>query len=172
MNRKVIVMSLAAAFSAHFSSVAMAASIDGNATATVIEPLSITEDVVLDFGTVSGGPAPGTVTISPAGARSTTGDAQVIGTDGNAGQFTIDGEGGQAYTLSFVGTATLENAAGDTMTADNFTDTSTGTIPGGPGASSETFNVGARLNLGADQNSGDYTTIGRGSPFTVTVNYD
>ena len=172
MNKKLLVVSMAAVFSAQMSASLMAASEDGNAVATVIEPLSITENTAIDFGTVSGGPAAGTVVITTAGARSVTGDAQIIGTDGAAGTFTISGQGGQAYTLTFSGVATLENAGGDQMTADTFTDDSAGTIPG-TGASTEDFNVGATLNLDPSQPSGSYSTAtGGGSEYTITVNYD
>ena len=55
-------------------------------------------------------------------------------------------------------------SGGDTVTVDTFTDDTagTGTLAGG----SDSFNVGATLNLGANQPAGNYT-----GTYTVTVEY-
>ena len=150
---------------------AQADTVNGRADAVVIEPLSITENISMDFGTVAGGPAIGTVVLDVAGARTTTGDAEIIAAGaGAAGDFTITGQASQAYTLSFSASATLATGLGPTMTADTFTDNSLGTLPAG---GSETFQVGATLNVGASQAAGNYSTAnGGGAPYTVTVNYN
>ena len=57
------------------------------------------------------------------------------------------------------------------MTVDTFTHTSTGLLTGG----TEIFQVGATLNVGANQPASvtPYSTGNAGgSPYTVTVNYN
>jgi hypothetical protein len=105
------------------------------------------------------------------GARSVTGDGQAIVTGpGLPGSFQITGEPNVAYGLLITGPATLENAGGQQITANAFTNSSTGTLPG---TGIETFQVGATLNLGPLQPAGTYSTAtGGGTPFIVTVNYN
>ncbi len=150
-------------------SLAHADTTDGTAVATVIAPLSISENIGMDFGTISGGPASGTVLLDTAGSTDSDGDAETIsGGSEAAGDFTISGESGQAYSLTYT-SGTLGDGGTETMSVDTFTDNSVGVLP----AATETFQVGATLNLGADQVAGNYSTsAGNGSPYTVTVNYN
>ncbi|MCP4432629.1 MAG: DUF4402 domain-containing protein [Gammaproteobacteria bacterium] len=144
--------------------------VDGSAVANLVAPLSIVENIPMNFGTLSGGPALGTVILTTAGARTTTGDAEILAIGGGAaGDFTITGDPGRAYTISFSASATISDGGGNTMNVDNFSDTSTGTLP----AATETFQVGATLNVGASQPAGAYSTAnGGGSAYTITVNYN
>lgn len=145
--------------------------LNSTATATSLTPISILETVVMDFGTVAGGTNAGTVIMDTLGARSVTGDGQFITTGpGTAGSFQITGEPNATYSVLITGPATLENAGGQQITADTFTNTSLGTLPG---SGIEVFQVGATLNLGALQPAGTYSSLtGGGTPFTVTVNYN
>ncbi len=76
----------------------------------------------------------------------------------------MTGAVGQTYSITLPSSATL-TSGGNTMTVDTYTDDAgaTPTLPGG----SDTFNVGATLNVGADQAKGSYS-----GTFLVTVNYD
>ena len=79
MNKKQFINSAAAVvFACSAASAVNAANVSGTATATVIDPLTVTENVAMQFGTVAGGSGVGTVVLDTAGARTTTGDAQVI----------------------------------------------------------------------------------------------
>ena len=172
MNKKLLVIGAAAALAAQYGSAVYAAQEDGTATALVIEPLTITEDTAMNFGTVAGGENADTIVLGTDGSRTVTGtDAQIIAAGpGNAGQFTVTGEPGQAYSITFSASATMENAAGDSMTVDTFTNNNPSPIDGG---GSDTLLVGGRLNVGANQPAGAYSTAtGGGSPYTVTVNYN
>ena len=142
----------------------------GTVTATSIVPLSIAENLPMDFGTIAGGSFPGTVILGTGNGRITTGDAQILAAGpGSAATFQLTGEPSNSYSLSF-GTAILANASGQQMSVTSFTHNGVGTIPG---SGTELFQVGATLNVGSGQQSGSYSTsIGGGSPYTVTINYN
>lgn len=146
--------------------------IDYNATAiaTVVDPLTINEDAIMNFGTISGGANIGTVVLAPNGSRTVTGDAQILAAGaGAAGVFTVTGQSGLPYTLSFTAGSLDDGVGGGApMAVDTFTTTNfTGTLAGG----SETFQVGATLRVGANQANGNYSTATNGTPYTVTFNY-
>ena len=139
-------------------------------TATSIVPLSIAENVPMNFGTVAGGSLPGTVILSTGNGRITTGDAETLAAGpGNAATFEVAGEPNNSFSLSF-SDGVLANASGQQMNVTSFTHNSAGTIPGlGP----ESFQVGATLNVGASQQSGTYSTSNAGgNPYSVIVNYN
>lgn len=145
---------------------------DATATATVFTPLSIVETVALDFGTVAGGPLPGTVILDPINNNRTPGgDASVINTGpGLAGSFQITGEANQVYSVSYADGSLDDSGTGTNMSITSFVDTSSGIIPA---TNTETFQVGATLNIGANQPAGVYSTmLGTGTPYTVTINYN
>jgi hypothetical protein len=171
MNKKLVSLCVTLILSTHFSSVAQAVDVDGNADATVIAPLSIVENAAMDFGTVAGGANADTIVMDTAGGRTVTGtDAQIIATGpGSAGNFTITGEPNQAYTVTFSASATLDDGGGNTMTVDTFTDNSPSPLSG---AGTDTLLVGGTLNIGANQAAGAYSTNFGGTPYTVTVNYN
>ena len=76
----------------------------------------------------------------------------------------MTGEGANTYSITLPSSATL-TSGGDTMTIDTFNHDAGGTptLSGG----SDTFNVGATLNVGATQAGGTYS-----GTFSVTVNYN
>lgn len=151
-----------------FACPAFAASTAGTGQATIVTPLSLVNTDTLRFGSIIPGASAGTVTINPyTEARTTTGGATAYGGAVSAGKFAglsdnpshlkIDVPNG-SITLARVG-------GGATMTVDNFTingnknDWVTSNVV-------FTFNVGARLLVGANQMAGTYT-----GTYTVTVNY-
>lgn len=160
-------LGLAVTLTALTITVANADTTTGTASANVISPLSINEDNAMDFGSISGGPLTGTVIMDVAGGRTTTGDAQVIAVGaGTAATFTITGESTQSYVISYTD-GTLASGL-NTMTVDTFTDNASGTLA----AATETFKVGATLNVGALQPTGAYSTATGGTAYTITVNYN
>jgi hypothetical protein len=167
MNRRIalaVLVSLAAV-AAHAQS---SASATASALAKVISPITITKNTDLNFGTIITGPA-GTVIVSAAGVETASG-ATVVSPNPSvsAAQFTVTGEPSTAYSISLPSTITITNGA-QTMTVDNFTSspTPTGLLSAattGPG--SQSLNVGARLNVLANQAVGNYA-----GTFSVTVAY-
>lgn len=163
LKHKLIIAAIATS-AGLYAGMTSAASVTATANALVITPLSIAENVQMDFGTIAGGAAAGTVVLDTAGARTTTGDATTIAAGaGAAGDFTITGEPLQAYSLSITSAANNLISGANTMTSSTYTDNSTGTMPGG---GSETFQVGATLAVGASQAGGVYA-----GSYTVTVDY-
>ncbi|MFB3150089.1 MAG: DUF4402 domain-containing protein [Alphaproteobacteria bacterium] len=135
-------------------------------TATILAPISISAGGDMDFGTmVPTGIPGGTVTVTPAGAISSV-DVDLFGGFPAAAAFDVTGASGQAYsiTLPLNGTVAL-TGPGAPMAVDAFTDDA-GANPILVGGS-DTFNVGATLNVGATQASGTYS-----GTFSVTVNYN
>lgn len=168
MNNQYLKLGLAALMASLYSTGVSADVIPGNADATVIAPLLLTETTAMDFGTLAGGTTAGTVVMDVANARTTTGGATALASaGGTAGAFTIQGAAAQAYTLTISGTATLDDGTGNTMTADTFTHNA-GALTGGVDA----FSVGGTLNVGASQPLGVYSTTTGGTTFTLTANYN
>jgi hypothetical protein len=163
-NRKLLAFVATAGLIAFggFSSNVYAASVNGNASVDIVTPLSIAEDTAMYFGQVSpDADNATTVTLTAAGAVSSPDGAGIAGGTPAAGQFTVTGSGSLTYSVSYVdGTLT---GPGTNMTVTNFTDDSTGTLSSG----TETFNVGADLQVGAGQTTGNYT-----GTYQVTVTYN
>lgn len=144
------------------ASVAFATSQTGNASATIQQAISITENTAMDFGTIGIDGTGGTVTVSTAGAVSGPGGYAFSGSPA-AGNFTASGDASTAVTISFTaGTLTGPGAA---MTLNNFSHDA-GVTPTTNGSGDLTFNVGADLVVNVAQASGAYS-----GTYTVTVNY-
>ena len=141
-------------------------SADGTADvlAHIVSPISISETgSALDFGKIAKDNAGGTVIVDVNGAR--TGTAAVIGeNETTAASFTVNAADTYAYTISFSENVTLTSGE-NTMLVDSFTH-NLGANPTGNG-SEQTLNIGATLNVGVDQNEGEYD-----GEVTVTVAYE
>ena len=133
-------------------------------TATLAAPISISSSGDMDFGTMVTTGIAGTVTVTPAGARSSV-DVDLLGGVPSAASFDVTGEGNANYSIAFSSPATLSSGS-NSMTVDTFTDDA-GVNPKLPAGGSDTFNVGATLNVGATQAAGTYS-----GTFAVTVNYN
>lgn len=131
--------------------------------------LAYTEDIVLvnggglSFGQVVAGPSSGSVTVEPSGARWSAGGV-VLGNPGGAraAEFTVTGDANAAYSVLLPSSASLDGASAS-MSVDAFTHDAGGVLVGG----TETFRVGATLQVGASQASGAYS-----GTFVVTVMYE
>ena len=134
------------------------------ALAKIFAPISISSSGDMDFGTLAADDTAGTVTVTPAGARSSV-NVYLFGGFPTAASFDVTGRVGQAYSITFPSNATLTSGA-NTMTMDTFTHDAGGS-PQLSGSGSDTFNVGATLNVGASQAAGTYS-----GTFSVTVNYN
>lgn len=146
-----------------------------SATATIITPIAITKTVDMNFGNISVNATGGTVILAPAGTRSTSGGVTLPAFDNGtvtAASFDVTGTANYTYAITLpVGaspvTLTHTNNT-NTMTAGTFATSigGTGTLNG---SGTQTFTVGATLNVSANQLAGVYTTA---TPFDVTVNYN
>ncbi len=150
-------------YSADFTLTCDGFSAEKTAHATILAPISISSSGDMDFGTMLTTGTAGTVTVTPAGARSSV-DVDLFGGLPSAASFDVTGAVGQAYSITLPSSTTL-TSGGDTMNVDTFNHDAGGTptLPGG----SDTFNVGATLNVGATQAAGTYS-----GTFAVTVNYN
>ena len=153
-----------------FAMNASAADGTGNASATIVAPISVNEAVAggMNFGSVSPDfTNPTTVVLTPTGGISSGDGAGLIsGTGVQQGSFDVTGAN-LAYDIGLpvapTDSITLTNGAGDTMTVDTFTSSKAS----GVSANGDTFSVGATLNVGANQAAGAPYT----GTYTVTVTY-
>lgn len=156
-----------------FSAAAIAQNNTATATAsaTIITPITITKLTDMSFGNVVSNTTGGTIVLSPASARTQTG-IQLPATTGTvaAASFKVEGQAGYAYSVTLP-TAAYEITTGtgadetEKMTLTDFISDTTGIITGG----TQTLNVGATLNVVANQSAGTYTSA---TPINVTVNYN
>jgi hypothetical protein len=127
--------------------------------------VTLTKNSDLNFGNMVAGGSAGTVTISTAGAVSSTGGATLVPSSTSAATFTlanpISGTS-RFYFIQIPTTVTITSGA-NTMTVNGFQSNppNFGTLAAG---SSRGINVGATLNVGANQPSGTYT-----GTFSLTV---
>lgn len=158
------VIALAAVAAAMTAGSAMAADATGTANASIVQAIAISEDTQMSFGSVSPSTtASGTVVLSATGGTTDSNVTRLSGGTAAAGAFTVTGGTGATYALTLPASDVTLTSGGDTMTAGSFTSNSSGTLTGG----SESFGVGATLNVGISQAAGTYT-----GSYTVTVNYN
>jgi Mat/Ecp fimbriae major subunit len=144
---------------------ALATSATGQASAVILQAITVTQNTAMNFGDIFQTGGAGTVTLTSAGAISGTGFS-FYGTTA-AGQFTAVGSAGAPAVISFSTGDTL-TSGGNTIPMGTYTTsvTSPTTFPGTTGSGSLVFTVGATLTIAANQASGNYA-----GTYTVTVNY-
>lgn len=114
--RKILIGAGSAAILAGLATAASAqstSSASATVAASIIQPISITKNNDVNFGTIARPNTASTsaVTLSPASASnpvSISGGTAVVQAQGSRGQFTITGDGGRAYTLSGAGTTAFD----------------------------------------------------------------
>jgi spore coat protein U-like protein len=144
-----------------------------NATATIVQAISITNLTDLRFGKIVADPtAAGEVAIQTDGTRTiAAGNVALVNIQGNdhqAASFKTSGLPGATYYLVLPdnGSVELTGPSGSTpMTIEGFVHSATKTLDDATGE--ETFNVGGTLKVGANQAPGQYT-----GTFTVTAAYN
>ena len=128
--------------------------------------------VDMHFGTMTETGAGGTMVLNTAGARTPTGGVTAVTGAGLAsqGEFSLSGSTGLAIDVSMTAAAfTVSNGGGDTMSINNFnlrTNAGGSSITVTLAAATETFPMGATLNISAGQAAGDY--LGN---YTMSANY-
>ena len=160
----VILMSIASLNA--FAEGGTTATASANATARIITPIAITNTQGLAFGNIASSAAIGTVTVTPAGVRTGTGGVtpSAIGTFNNA-IYTATGENNATYSITLPSSINITSGS-NTMVVNSFTSTPT---PTGllNGSGTQTINVGATLNVGANQATGNYA-----GTYDVTIAYN
>lgn len=140
--------------------------------ANLVNPISITETRLLHFGTLSVSAAnPGTCVVAAAGTRTATGGVvltNVSPTATSAG-YTVTGTANLTYsiTLPTSNVTATRNGGSETLTVNSFTSSKAGNVGVLNGSASDTFTVGATLQVTAGQVAGLYQ-----GNFNVTVAYN
>lgn len=147
---------------------AQSSSATATATAVIVSPITITRTADMSFGNIIADVDGGTVVLVPAGTRTLNGltSPSLPGTI-TAASFNVTGLANATYAITLPATHDISNGV-QTMTVNAFSSdpTPTGALDG---AGTQTINVGATLNVNANQASGTYTNA---AGFTVTVNYN
>ncbi|MDH5408963.1 MAG: DUF4402 domain-containing protein [Gammaproteobacteria bacterium] len=166
MLRKILTISTAGFALASMSGSVQAATATASASATILTPIAIATTTNMSFGDVyADNVSSGTVVLDTAGARTVTGGASTGPTAGTAAVFAVTGTPSATYAVTLPATpVTIQNVALDSMTVDTYVSNSGGALSG---AGTDSFNVGATLNVGISQPTGSYT-----GNFDVTVNYN
>ena len=146
---------------------AIAATATGQASATVLTPITISPVTALNFGTLAGNASGGTVTVTALNARSQVGSV-VFATGGfSAASFKVDGTGGATFAVTYP-TVPLSVTNGTVSMPFTVTGQTNGTLSGtAPSVGTLTFPVGGTLTVGANQAAGTYT-----GSYTMTVEYN
>jgi hypothetical protein len=147
-----------------------------NGSITVLQPLTITKNDDLVFGTVIR-PASGSGSIAVSAASSATrtpsgGVVALASTSYKAAKFTISGEGAQMLTVGVPATFLLANSSGTgsltVTTTNDIADLSNVQLSGSLGGlGTKVFHVGGSIPITDATNSGAYT-----GTFDVTASYN
>lgn len=149
-------------------------SANANATATIFTALTIEKKLDLVFGKLGAKTTPTIAIVSTSGSRSGSSADLIADPTVKAAEFQVKGDGGSAFTVTFpVGDTELTSgvltpmkilAGGFTAKIDGAANSTSGTIAA---LGTTVLKVGATLQVGANQDKGDYT-----GSFSVTVNYN
>lgn len=143
-------------------------SASADVTATIVKSILIEKITDLKFGKIVTGSTASEVQIQLNNTRSVaSGNATLFNqtNDHQVAIFKTSGSPNATYYIVFPQSVSITGPTGsDPMTVDGFVHSATGVLDY---TGEETFNVGATLNIGANQASGDYT-----GSFTVTVAYN
>ncbi len=139
----------------------------GQSRTTVLDQITMTNTGELNFGRATVGATAGRIVINPnTNARTTTGSVVTVGAGHSRASFVVSGTPNRIVRFTVVsGSIVLSNGSGGTMTVNTFR-------LNGPrnrnlgAAGSVTLQVGARLNVNANQAPGNYT-----GSFQVRVDY-
>jgi len=138
---------------------AHAATASADATANILQQVTVTNTSDLDFATIVTGAAASTVAVDSAGAVTCGAGLVCSGTTTAAG-FDVTGTTGQTVDVSSDASVTL-NSGANSMTATLATSVATIVLDG-----TDAFTVGGTLSVGAGQADGAYV-----GTFNVTVDY-
>jgi hypothetical protein len=136
-----------------------------DASATIVAAIEIVKEADLAFGNIVASAAGGTVKVGTNGEANRTDVAapSIVGTV-TAARFKVTGMSGSTYAITLpADDAIILKSGVNEMKLTGFINNATKILTDG----SDTFNVGATLNVGANQAVGSYTAT-----FPVIVNYN
>lgn len=140
--------------------------------ANLVNPISITENRVLHFGTITvSASVAGTCIVAPTGSRTATGGVGLanLSPTATSAAYTVSGSANLAYSITLPTSNIVATRQGgtETLTVNAFTSNKSGNVSVLSATSSDTFTVGATLNVSAGQVAGLYQ-----GNFNVTVAYN
>ena len=142
------------------------ATANATASARIIKPIVLTNNQALIFGNIASSATLGTVSISTANVRTSSGGVtpSAVG-DFKQAIYAASGEDNATYSILLPGTVTITSGSNN-MEVTNFVSDpgTTGTLSA---AGTQTINLGATLNVGPNQPTGDYT-----GTYNVTIAYN
>jgi hypothetical protein len=145
------------------------------ATATLVNPISIVATTNMDFGTIAASNANGNVLLTYGGVATANGGVTLVSGTPSAALFTVSGEGGSSFSINYPPTSILLKSGLNELVVNAFTYSNSGDATGTlSGVSGETgtaaIAVGATLEVPANAPAGIYTNTD--DDFTMTVNYN
>lgn len=139
------------------------ASDSANASATIVQPISISKTQDMAFGSIAADSTnPGTVSVAANGTLTSSPNLSITGSTGSAAAFDVDGQATLTYTVQTPANAVLSNGT-ESMTVTLTGPTGALTIDNG---NLNDVVVTGSLAVGANQAPGVYN-----GSFTVSVQY-
>jgi hypothetical protein len=135
-------------------------------TADILTAYSVSKTVDLQFGKLIPSASIGTLVLTPGGVATATNVTKAANYSATAATFTVSAAVQTNYTVGSIADVTMYKASetsGPSMLVTGFTLSHAS----GNTADNPTFNVGATLNVGANQSTGSYS-----GSFPVTVTFD
>lgn len=157
------IMALFVAGASFLSAPVLAADLVASASSTVVDGISVSQIVAMNFGKLGPTPGGGVVQIDVFGDRTViSGSVDLVGSEFTQTLLEVTGEPGTTFTITRSPPGTVSNGS-DTMDL-----TIIGTNSGSIHASgSSNLGSGGQLTLGPNQPLGLYT-----GTFTITINYN
>jgi hypothetical protein len=171
LRNLVVLAGCAALICAAGVGVSHAATGTSTSTGTVVQPLTITNVVNLNFGKFIAGSSGGTVVVDTANVQTVSGGVTSTATWAalaKTATFTVTGEPNATYAITYPNTSTLAGP-GTALTLDTFTTAvdAGGTVGTLPVSGPQILSVGATAHVAASQAAGTYL-----GSFDVTINYN
>lgn len=142
-----------------------------DAFANIVTPITIAETRSLHFGTMSVSSSAGTCILAPAGTRTKTGGVTLTNftPTTTSAAYTVTGSANLAYTIALPASSVTVTRGGgsQTMTITAFTSSKAGNAATLSGTGTDSFTVGATLNVAGSQVAGLYQ-----GNFNITVAYN
>lgn len=165
------VVLFAVAFTSNIFAQNSATVADASASAKIITKITLANTTPLNFGTIAQTVAGGTVTLSAISdeASHSNSAANIQSSTETRAIFNVTGEVSSLYSISLpASNVTLTRTSGsETMTVNGFVTENSLTASQISAAGTDSFHVGAVLNVGANQVAGVYN-----GTYAVTVSYN
>lgn len=143
---------------------------NATASATIVTPIKIVKNSDLNFGnfTTNGGAGAVVLAAGNVASRTSSSNVSMPAVTGNvtAAVFAVSGEVGFAYSITLPANDHIISNGTDKMVVNEFTSSALHTLSAGE----ELIYLGATVHVDANQEIGNYSSLGAG--FEVAVNYN